>query len=77
MSEEPVNEPGPMEHLVSLILEDGSKIDFSRTDNKEIRVCHGDHCVVLPKASGQVTLDFLALLEPFGKFGEESEDGAA
>jgi len=63
-----------VEHLISLTLEDGRKIDFSRTANKEVLVCHKDHCVILPKASGQVTLDFLSLLEPLGKF-EEEKDG--
>ena len=62
------------EHLISLKLEDGTRIDFSRADN-EIRVCHDDHCVILPKASGQVTLDFIALLEPFGKIEEETNGG--
>jgi len=60
------------EHLISLKLEDGTQIDFSRADNGEIRVCHDDHCVILPKASGQVTLDFIALLEPFGKIEKET-----
>ncbi len=63
-----------LEHLVSVVLDDGSKIVFSRTDDKEVRVCHGEHCVVLPHASGQVTMDFLTLLEPFGKIEEPSEE---
>ncbi len=62
-----------VEHLISLILKDGSKMDFSRTANQEVRACHDGHCVTLPKASGQLTLDFLALLEPFGKVEEETE----
>ena len=75
MNEPKADEPKE-EHLISLILKNGQKIDFSRTENKEVRVCRGDHCVTLPKASGQVTLDFLVLLEPFGKFEEEeAEDG--
>ena len=59
-----------IEHLISLTLEDGTRINFSRADNGEVQICHKDHCVILPKASGQVTLDFLALLEPFGKIEE-------
>lgn len=58
-----------IEHLVSIILADGAKIVFSRTANKEVRVCKEGHCVVLPKASGQLTLDFLALLD--GQLEEE------
>ena len=62
----------PAEHLVRLKLKDGSTIDFRRTENNEVHVCHDDHCVILPKASGQVTLDLFALLEPFGEIEEEN-----
>jgi len=61
------------EHLIRLKLEDGTAIDFHRTEDKEIQVWHGDHCVKLPRATGQQTLDLLALLEPFGKI-EETKD---
>jgi len=63
-----------LEHLISIMLKDGTKIDFSRTEDKEVRACRDGHCVVLPKASGQVTLDFLALLEPLGKLEEAEEE---
>ncbi len=63
----------PEEHLITLRLEDGTVIDFLRTEDKAVHVCHGDHKVVLPKASGQVTLDLLALLETFGEIEEESD----
>jgi hypothetical protein len=70
-----VAEPNaPAEHLIRLKLEDGTVIDFRRTDTNEVHICHGDHCVVLPRASGQVTLDLFALLEPFGTI-EEIIDG--
>ena len=62
------------EHLITLKLEDGTSIVFRRTENNEVHICHDDHCVILPKASGQVTLDLFALLEPFGKI-EEKIDG--
>ena len=62
------------EHLIRLKLEDGTAIDFRRTENNEVHVCRGDHCVILPKASGQVTLDLFALLEPFGKIEEEMDE---
>lgn len=61
----------PIEHLIRLKLEDGTFLDFHRTENNEVHVCHGDHCVIFPKASGQLTLDLFALLEPFGKIEEE------
>ena len=61
------------EHLISLKLEDGTSIDFRRTEDKEIQVWHGDHCVKLPRATGQQTLDLLSLLEPFGKMEEPDE----
>ena len=63
----------PSEHLISLKLQDGRTIDFSRTANNEVHVCRDDHCVVLPKASGKLTLDLLALLESFGEIEEESD----
>lgn len=62
------------EYLVRLRLKDGSAIDFHRTENKNVRICHKDHCVILPGASGQVTLDLLALLEPFGEIEEEVDE---
>ena len=70
--QEPV--PGP-EHLISLKLEDGSKIDFSRTEDNEVHVCREGHCVILPKASAQVTIDLISLLSPLGKLegGDEGE----
>ena len=59
------------EHLVRLKLEDGTFIDFRRTENNEVQLCHGNHCVKLPKATGQQTLDLFTLLEPFGEIEEE------
>ena len=66
----------PAERLIRLKLEDGTSIEFRRTENNEVHVCHGDHCVILPRASGQLTLDLFALLEQFGKIEEESDEGA-
>ena len=64
----------PAEHLISLKLEDGTSIVFRRTENNEVHVCHDDHCVILLKASGQVTLDLFALLEGFGKIEEKTDE---
>lgn len=64
----------PTERLIRLKLKDGTFIDFRRTADNEVRVCHNDHCVILPKASGQLTLDLFALLEPFGEIVEEDLD---
>lgn len=61
------------EHLIRLKLEDGSFIDFRRTENNEVHICRDGHCVIFPKASGQLTLDLFALLEPFGKIEEKSD----
>lgn len=63
--------PEPAEHLIRLKLKDGTYIDFHRTENNEVHICHGDHCVILPGASAQVTVDLLALLESFGEIEEE------
>ncbi|MCK5235871.1 MAG: hypothetical protein KAR06_02705 [Deltaproteobacteria bacterium] len=62
------------ERLVSLKLEDGSSIEFRRTTDNAVHICHGDHKVVFPKCTGQQTLDLLALLEPFGTFEEENDE---
>lgn len=64
------------EHLIRLKLKDGTSIDFHRTENNEVRVCHKDHCVILPHGTGQQTLDLFALLEPFGEIEEESDETA-
>ena len=64
----------PAEHLIRLKLEDGTYIDFRRTENNEVHICHNDHCVILPKASGQVTLGLFALLERFGEIEEETDE---
>ena len=64
------------EHLIRLKLKDGSLIDFHRTANNEVHICHKDHCVILPGASGRVTMDLFALLEPFGEIEEEIDEKA-
>lgn len=64
----------PVEHLIKLKLKDGTTIEFRRTKNNEVHICRGDHCVILPRASGQVTLDLFALLEPFGEIEEELDE---
>lgn len=64
-----------MEHLIRLKLKDGTFIDFRRSENKEVHICHGDHCVILPHCTGQQTLDLFALLEPFGEIEGEKLNG--
>ena len=64
------------ETLIRLKLEDGTFIEFRRTDNKEVHICRDDYCVILPHCTGQQTLDLLALLEPFGEIEEESNGDA-
>ncbi len=66
----------PSEHLIRLKLKDGTSIDFSRTENKEVHICCAAHCVILPHCTGQQTLDLFALLEPFGEIEEESDGDA-
>lgn len=61
------------EHLISLKMNDGSQIDFSRTEKKEVLVERNGQCIKLPKATGRTTLDLVALLESFGKIAEEDE----
>ena len=62
------------EHLIKLNLKDGSSINFSRTEEHEVIIERGGHQVNLGKASGQVTLDLLALLEPLGEFEKETDE---
>ncbi|KKK52462.1 hypothetical protein LCGC14_3104670 [marine sediment metagenome] len=60
----------PAERLIRLKLKDGGAIDFSRTKKHDIIISHDDHSVNLGKASAQLTLDLIALLEPFGEIEE-------
>lgn len=60
------------EHLIRLKLEDGSSIDFSRTENHEVLISREGHSVNLGKATGKQTLDLIALLEPLGKIENET-----
>jgi hypothetical protein len=62
------------EHLVRLALKNGEKIDFYRDDDHTVRICSGDHCVILPKASGELTISLFNLLEPLGEIITEKED---
>ena len=64
----------PAEHLIRLKLEDGTFIDFRRTANNDVHICHDGHCVILPHGTGQQTLDLFALLEPFGKIEEKVDE---
>lgn len=63
----------PAELLIRLRLKDGTSIEFRRTENKEVHVCDGDHCVILPHFTGQQTVDLFALLERFGEIEEEND----
>ena len=63
------------EHLVRIKLKDDSTIDIHREDG-DVRVCHKEHCVAFPGASGHQTLELFALLEALGEqteFPEEEE----
>lgn len=62
------------EHLIKLKLEDGTSIDFSRTEKHEVLITREGHSVNLGKATGKTTLDLVALLEPFGKIEEENNE---
>lgn len=64
------------ESLVRIKLEDGTFIEFRRTENNEVHICQKDLCAILPKASGKVTLDLFALLEQFGNIEEEPNEAA-
>jgi len=59
------------EHIARVKLKNGTDINLFRTENKAIIIRHGDHKVVMPKATGQQTFDMLMLLEQFGEIDEE------
>ena len=63
------------EHVLKLVLKDGRVIKIYRAEDLSVHICGEDHCAVLPKASGQVTLDLFAILAPFGEI-EEKTDGS-
>jgi len=58
------------EHLVKIKLKDGTNIDLFRTEKKAVIIRHGEHEVIMPKATGQQTFDMLILLEQFGEIDE-------
>jgi len=62
------------ELLVKLVLKDGSVFEFFRDADKTVRVCHDDHCLALPKATGITTTQLFALLEPLGETVIEEDD---
>ncbi len=64
------------EHLIRLDMKDGTTVDFKRTKDGDVLLCQEDSCVRFPKASGQLTVDLVALLESFGEIKEEEPDGA-
>ena len=43
-------------------LADGTCVKVQRMTNRDVRIIRGDHSVTLPKASGQLTLEVLGLL---------------
>ena len=60
------------EHVLKLVLKDGRVIKVYRAEDLSVHICSEDHCAVIPKASGQVTLDLFALLAPLGEIEEKS-----
>lgn len=65
------------EHLVRIRLKNGDTIEIYK-DDKTVKVCHGDHCVEIPKATGHQTLNLITLLEGVGEkmeFPEEDDNG--
>ena len=68
MSDRPMEE-----HLATVHLKDGSTIQFFR-DEKDVRIRHTDHAVLLPKATAQQTFDLLALFEIAGESVEFPEE---
>lgn len=56
-----------LECLVRIALKDGSHIAFHRDNDKAVHICHEDHCVILPHATGHLTTELFALLEPLGE----------
>jgi hypothetical protein len=61
------------ERLIRIALRDGTHIAFRR-EGKTLEVCHEDHCVILPEATGKQTLDLAVLLESFGEIAEEENE---
>ncbi len=66
-----MEDPEPAEHLLKIKMEDGTFIEFKRTDDQAVLICHKDQCIRFPQASGQLTVDLVELLSSFGKIEEE------
>lgn len=54
-----------LEHLLRFRLKDGSSMDLYR-DGSTVKLCKGDHCMILPRATAQQTVDLCTMLEDAG-----------
>lgn len=61
------------ERLVRVKMDDGSFIDFKRTADKNVHICHAGQCAVLGKASAQVTFELLSIFSELGEIVEEGD----
>lgn len=65
------------EHLARIHMKDGKTIDMHREDG-DVSISTEDHRVVVPLATGQQTLDWLAFFEDLAEkieYPVESEEG--
>ena len=56
-----------------IALKDGTTIDVNRDDEAVVSICHEGQCVNLPGASGQLTMEMIALLDSLGSIVEFPE----
>ena len=61
------------ECLGILTLKNGSCIKFYRDEDKSIRVCRDDQCLIMPHGSGVLTVRLLSLLEEVSGVSLEEE----
>lgn len=64
----------PDRPFARIALKDGHTINIFRDEDLVVSICHEDKCVNLPGASGQLTMEIVALLESLGSIVEFPEE---
>lgn len=62
------------EHLVRIRLKDGGYIDFFRDENNDVRITSPGQEIKMPKATGMMTTQLFAMIEPLGEIEYEEDD---
>ena len=62
------------DRIARLWLKNGTAIDILRNEDKTVKVCRDDRCLVLPSGSANQVMELVALLEPMIATIEHEEE---